>query len=142
MTKIASESTAQVTAEQLQKIKTEIRRIRGLSKFTAGLIIREAKSRGIDLVENALDEFTESSAKVYLLIDGHKTSTDIGKDLGISQQAAHQQLQNLIRMGYVDRQKPRSKNIIFRKSEVEDVLGLSRKLIKKFDLSKWRKTFK
>jgi len=139
---MVKEATGQLSAKQLHEIKTEVRRLRGLSKFTTRLIINEAKSRGIDLVQAILAEFSEPRAKAYLLVDGFKTSTEIGNLLGISQQAAHQHLQKLIQGGYVNCENPHSPKTVFKKTEVEDALGLSRLLIRKFDLAEWLRSLR
>ncbi len=134
---MASEQAGRDTVSQLQDIKSEVAQVKGLSKFTARLLINDAKNRGIDLVDDILKKFTIVKAKIYLLVDGFRNSADIGKSVGITKQAAHRHLQGLIKEGLIDRDNPRSPKAVYRKSGVEDVVGLSNHLKRKFSLYEW-----
>lgn len=134
---MASEQTGRDTVDQLQNISSEVTQVKGLSKFTARLLINDAKNRGINLVDDILKKFTVRKAKIYLLVDGFRSSGEIGKDVDIKQQSAHEQLQWLTREGLVDCDNPGSSKAAYRKSAVEEVIGLSNILKKRFNLYEW-----
>lgn len=134
---MASEQTGRDAVNQLQDIRSEVSQVKGLSKFTARLIINDAKNRGINLIDDILKKFTIPKAKIYLLVDGFRSSVKIGKDVGIKQQSAHEQLQWLIREGLVDCDNPGSSKASYKKSAVEEVIGLSNLLKKRFNLYEW-----
>lgn len=122
---------------QLQNIRSEVAQVKGLSKFTARLLIDDAKNRGSNLVENILKKFTKTKAKIYLLVDGFRSSREIGEGVGIKQQSAHGQLQWLRREGLVDFDNPGSRKTTYKKSGVEETIGLSNLLKKEFKLHEW-----
>jgi len=134
---MASDQVDRDAVNQLQDIRSEIAQVKGLSKFTARLLINDAKNRGINLVDDIIKRFTITKAKIYLLVDGFRSSVKIGKSAGITQQAAHQHLQNLIRDGLIERDNSGSSKAVYRKSGVEDVIGLSNLLKRKLNLYKW-----
>lgn len=134
---MASEQTGRDAVIQLQEIKNEVAQVRGLSKFTARLLINDAKSRGNNLVNEIVKKFTVTKTKIYLLSDGFRSSAKIGKQVGITQQAANKHLQGLIREGFIDCDNPGSSKAIYKKSAVEEVIGLSNLLKKKFNLYEW-----
>lgn len=135
--KMASEQTGRDAVNQLQEIRSEVAQVKGLSKFTAHLLISDAKNRGIDLVDEILKKFTPVKAKIYLLVDGFRSSVKIGKSVDISQPAAHGHLQGLIKAGLIDRDNPGSTKAVYKKSGVEDAIGLSSLLKRKFGLHEW-----
>ncbi len=134
---MAGDQTNNDTLNQLQNIKSEISQVKGLSKFTARLLINDARNRGIDLTNDIVKKFTIIKAKIYLLVDGFRSSATIGKNLGITQQTTHEHLQGLIKDGLVDRDNPGSSKALYKKSGVEDVIGLSNILKRKFNLYEW-----
>jgi len=134
---MATEQTGRDTLNQLQDIKSEVAQVKGLSKFTARLLINDAKNRGINLVDDITKGFTLTKAKIYLLVDGFRSSVKMGKNTNITQQAAHEHLQNLIRDGLIDRDNSGSTKAVYKKSGVEDVIELSSLLKRKFNLYKW-----
>ncbi len=135
--KMASEQTGRDAVDQLQEIRNEVAQVKGLSKFTARLLIDDAKNRKIDHVDKILKKFTVGRAKAYLLVDGFRSSAQIGRDLGIPPQNSHRHLNKLIEDGFIDRDNSGSSKATFRKSSVEDVIRLSNLLKKKFNLNKW-----
>lgn len=135
--KMASEQTGRDAVDQLQEIRNEVAQVKGLSKFTARLLIDDAKNRKIDHVDKILKKFTVGRAKVYLLVDGFRSNAQIGRDVGIPPQNSHRHLERLIEDGFIDRDDSGSSKATFRKSSVEDVIRLSNLLKKKFDLNEW-----
>lgn len=136
---MASEQTGIDAVDQLQNIRSEVVQVKGLSKFTVRLLIDDAKNRGSNLVEDILKKFTETKAKIYLLVNGFRSSREIGESVGIKQQSAHEQLQWLRREGLVDFDDPGSPKATYKKSGVEEVIGLSNRLKREFKLHDWLK---
>lgn len=134
---MANNTTDLDLLSQLQNIRSEIAQVKGLSKFTARLFINNAKNQGIDLVTQTLEKFTITKAMIYLLVDGFRSSVKIGKIVGIKQQSAHEQLHWLIKEGLIEADNMGSSKAAYRKSSVEEVIGLSNLLKRKFNLHDW-----
>jgi len=124
-------------ASQLQDIKQEVVQVKGLSELAVRLHIEDAKNRGSDLIRGVLDKFTLTKAKVYLLVDGFRSTREIARIVGIKQPTVHHHLDGLVNNFLVDRVNPGSPKAVFKKSAAENTLGLSTRLKKEFDLSKW-----
>ena len=102
-----------------------------LQSMTRTLLRTQGKERGAEIV--AALQKDDALRKVYLLVDGERSTSDIGKQIkGVTERTVQRKLEELEHeyelVTFLTRRNPGGK--VYRRSLTDEVLGISRRVRK------------
>jgi len=117
-----------MSKEQLDRIDEILSHVRSIDAQMTWIIRSEAKELKKLLIEYFKRK--KRAAKVYLAVDGNRSSGQIGQYLGLHVQAVSNELRELLNRGLIELKKWS----VYKKSKIDNILRLSSELRKDSDL--------